>query len=69
MIKKEAEKRESIFRKNPFDHRLKTHKLKGKLSEFWSFSVSYKHRILFEFDAKTKAKVYFHDVGDYDVYQ
>lgn len=68
-VKNDAEKRETIFRKNPFDHRLKTHKLKGRLSDFWSFSVSYKHRIVFEFDTKNKSTIYFYDVGDHDVYQ
>ena len=68
-VKNDAEKRETIFRKNPFDHRLKTHKLKGRLSDFWSFSVNYKYRILFEFDEKSKSIVYFYDVGDHDVYQ
>lgn len=33
-IKVIAEKKESFFRKNPFDTRLKTHKLTGKLKDF-----------------------------------
>lgn len=36
-IKKLAEKKERLFCKNPFDKQLKTHKLKGRLSEFYSF--------------------------------
>lgn len=68
-IKREAEKKEQIFRQNPFDHRLKTHKLKGRLAMFWSFSVTYKYRIIFEFHHANRASVYFHDVGDHDVYQ
>jgi len=47
-IKKIAEKKEQIFRKNPFDSRLKTHKLKGSLKGFFSFSVNQKYRIIFE---------------------
>ncbi len=66
-IKNIAEKQEIIFRQNPFDPALKTHKLSGKLSGFLSFSIGYKHRIIFEF-AKDKNAVYFHSVGDHDIY-
>lgn len=58
-IKNIAEEQEIIFRKDPFDPKLKTHKLKGKLSGFLSFSIGYKYRIIFEF-AKDKNTVYFH---------
>lgn len=37
--------RESIFRENQFDPRLKTHKLKGR--EEWSFVITYKIRVIF----------------------
>lgn len=66
-IKDIAEEQETIFRKDPFDARLKTHKLKGKLSGFLSFSIGYKCRIIFEF-AKDKDTAYFHSVGDHDIY-
>lgn len=67
-IKDNAEAQEKIFRKNPFDPKLKTHQLKGKLSGFLSFSIGYKYRIIFEF-AKDKNTVYFHSVGDHDIYE
>lgn len=67
-IKDIAEKQEIIFRKNPFDPKLKTHKLKGKLSEFLAFSIDYKHRIIFEFD-KSKKIAYFHSVGNHSIYE
>jgi len=67
-IKSIAEKNEIIFRKNPLDPRLKTHKLHGRLVEFLSFSVGYKYRIIFEFD-ENKRTAYFHSVGDHDIYQ
>ena len=67
-VKNFAEEQETIFRKDPFDLRLKTHKLKGKFDGFLSFSISYKYRIIFEF-AKDKKTVYFHAVGDHDIYQ
>ncbi|PIP16956.1 MAG: hypothetical protein COX44_02615 [Candidatus Portnoybacteria bacterium CG23_combo_of_CG06-09_8_20_14_all_37_13] len=62
-----AEKQEQIFRKNPFDARLKTHKLHGKLKNFYSFSIGYKYRIIFEFNKK--GNIYFHSVGVHTVYQ
>ena len=62
-----AEKREGIFRANIFDSRLKTHKLKGKLKNHWSFSITYSDRIIFKFiDDK---EVFFYDIGDHDIYQ
>jgi len=66
-IKDIAEKQETIFRENPFDSKLKTHKLKGKLSAFFAFSIGYKYRIIFEF-AKEQIIIYFHSVGDHDIY-
>lgn len=67
-IKDIAEQLEKIFRQNPFDSKLKTHKLKGKLSGFLSFSVGFKYRIVFEF-TNDKKTVHFHSVGDHDIYQ
>ncbi|MFH1565354.1 MAG: type II toxin-antitoxin system mRNA interferase toxin, RelE/StbE family [bacterium] len=67
-IKDIAEKQEVIFHDNPFDPKLKTHKLKGKLKDFLSFSVGYKYRIIFEF-FKDEKTAYFHSVGDHDIYQ
>lgn len=67
-VKDIAEEQEVLFRKDPFDPKLKTHKLKGKLSGFLSFSIGYKYRIIFEF-AKDNKTVYFHSVGDHDIYE
>ena len=66
-IKKEAEKKEVIFKKDPFDSRLKTHKLGGKLKGCSAFSISYQYRIIFEF-GRNKV-VYFHTVGNHDIYR
>ena len=66
-IKKEAEHKEKLFRKNPFDPVLKTHKLTGKFKSFWSFSIDAKHRIIFEFSDKDE--VVFHKAGTHDVYR
>ncbi len=37
------------FINNPFDPSLKTHKLSGKLSECWSFSINFQLRVVFVF--------------------
>ena len=66
-IKLIAEQKEQIFRKNPFDPRLRTHKLSGHLEEFWSFSIDYNYRIIFEF--ANKHTIHFHAVGNHDVYK
>ncbi|MGB3266154.1 MAG: type II toxin-antitoxin system mRNA interferase toxin, RelE/StbE family [Microcoleus sp.] len=34
------------FIREPFEPSLKTHKLSGRLKEFWSFSVDYDERVL-----------------------
>ena len=39
----------SVFSQNPFDPKLRTHKLTGKLQGLWSFSVSYNYRVIFRF--------------------
>jgi len=66
-IKKIAEQKEAIFRNNPFDLRLKTHQLAGKLEGLLAFSINQKYRIIFEFSPDQKT-VYFHQTGDHDIY-
>ena len=66
-IKDLAEKKEKIFRKNPFDKTLNTHRLTGKLKEYSAFSINYQYRIIFEFvDKKT---IWFHSVGTHKIYR
>jgi len=66
-IKSIAEQNEQLFRDNPFHASLDTHKLHGRLKEFWSFSIGYKYRIIFEF--ADKGTVHFHSTGNHDIYQ
>ena len=67
-VKDVAEAHEALFRLNPFDPRLRTHKLKGRLQGLLSFSIGFKYRIIFEF-VKNHETVVFHAIGDHDVYQ
>jgi mRNA-degrading endonuclease YafQ of YafQ-DinJ toxin-antitoxin module len=52
------------FTTDPFDPSLKTHKLSGRLKEYWSFSVDYDGRVLFYFTDDEKAV--FVDFGSHD---
>lgn len=65
-IKVKAEYRESMFRKNLFNPLLKTHKLHGKLKNYWSFSINNTHRIIFEFH---NPHVTFLDIGTHELYK
>lgn len=65
-IKEKAEGKEKIFRKNPFDPRLKTHKLKGRLDNFWAFSINLRYRIIFKFQDDNKIR--FYAIGDHSLY-
>ena len=53
-IQEKAERREKLFRADPFDRRLDTHKLHGKLREFHSFCIDRNYRIVFKFAAFRK---------------
>lgn len=66
-IKKMAEEKEFIFRENPFDIRLKTHKLKGGMKGFLSFSINRKNRIIFELINQDVA--WCHSIGDHSIYK
>ena len=66
-IKLKIESRENVFRKNPHSSTLKTHKLSGELKDFWSFSVDFNCRIVFEF--VDSGNVFFHSIGDHDIYK
>lgn len=66
-IKKQAQQKESIFRLNSFDSRLRTHKLVGQEKECWSFSVNYSYRIKFIF--LQKDSVLFLEIGTHAIYR
>lgn len=65
-IHRKAEEKEIIFRKDPSDPRLKTHKLHGRLSDFWAFSVDERYRIVFIFLENNKVK--FYAIGEHEIY-
>jgi len=66
-IQKRVAQREGLFGGNPFDPRLDTHQLKGRLKGLWSYSVDFRYRVLFRFidgDA-----VIYYDIGDHSIYR
>lgn len=48
-VQKKAERREKLFRRNPFHPSLQTEKLRPKEKEYWSFRIDNDYRILFRF--------------------
>jgi addiction module RelE/StbE family toxin len=53
-----------LFSRNPFDARLRTHKLTGKLEGLWAFSVDYDWRVIFKF--LKEDEILLIDVGGHD---
>jgi len=63
--KEHLKKRLAIFKEDVFDKRLKTHRLKGNLKDYYAFSISYSDRIVFRIIENSS--VYFVAVGTHDV--
>lgn len=62
-----AKDAEQIFRRDPFDARLKTHKLHGRLHDAWAFSIDARHRIVFEFHGENLVR--FLAIGSHEIYR
>lgn len=63
--KEQLRNRLAIFNEDVFDKRLKTHRLKGNLKDYYAFSINYSDRIVFKIIDENS--VYFIEVGDHDV--
>lgn len=50
-----------IFKEDIFDERLKTHKLKGNLRDYYAFSITYSDRIVFKL--LEDGGIYFIEIG------
>ena len=55
--------RVELFKSNPFDPKLRTHKLSGKLKDLWSFSIEYDLRVIFSF--ADQERIIFVDIGSH----
>ena len=54
------------FKDRPNHRSLRVHKLHGELGGYYSFSINYRFRIVFEWTARDE--VLFHAVGDHSIY-
>ena len=64
-IQDKAESQEYLFKLNPFDQRLHTHKLRGKDKHLWAYSVDHRYRIKFIF-LDDDHRVLYLDIGMHD---
>ena len=66
-LQEEVVEKTALF-EDPRNHKvLKVHKLKGRLSGRYSFSVNYRYRIVFCYLSKNEAVLL--AIGDHDVYR
>jgi mRNA-degrading endonuclease YafQ of YafQ-DinJ toxin-antitoxin module len=64
ILRKKFDERFSIFLNDPFDSRLKTHKLTGELEGLHSFTINYDLRVIFYFSDENTATLT--DIGTHD---
>jgi hypothetical protein len=62
-----ATRKDQWFRKDAFDARLRTHKLKDELSAYWAYSVNREYRVFFRFLGPHEAIYY--DIGTHAIYR
>lgn len=60
------DRKDALFRKDPFHPSLKTHRLHGPLKKLWSFWITRNYRVLFEF---VKDGAVFYDAGTHEIYK
>jgi addiction module RelE/StbE family toxin len=53
-----------MFADNPFEPKLRTHKLSGKMKHLWAFSLGYDLRVVFIFEEEDKVLLI--DIGTHD---
>jgi addiction module RelE/StbE family toxin len=66
-LQEEAKDKIALFKRNPKHQSLKVHKLKGRLRGYWSFSVNYKYRIVYEHESKNAVALV--KIGDHSIYE
>ena len=67
LLQQEAVEKIELFQQDSKSSLLKTHKLKGRLKDRWSFSVNYQTRVVFMY--QTSDEVVLLAVGNHDVYK
>ncbi len=66
-LQKETLAKIELFKDRKNHKTLEVHKLKGRLTGSFSFSVNYKYRIVLDYISKNKAVLL--TIGDHDVYK
>ena len=66
-VQEEAKIKISLFRDIAKHKQLRVRKLKGKLKQYYSFSVTHEHRIVFEYE--NRQSVVFIAIGTHDIYR
>ena len=66
-LQEEAIQKTDLFKDRKNHKMLKVHKLQGKFSGCFGFSINYKFRIAFKYISKNE--VLFLDIGDHDIYR
>lgn len=66
-IKLKAERKILLFEEDCFNRTLETHKLKGILKEFWSFSINNDYRVIFKF--LPNQEVIYYRIGPHNIYR
>jgi mRNA-degrading endonuclease YafQ of YafQ-DinJ toxin-antitoxin module len=62
--RRKLKKQFEVFKEDIFDKRLRTHKLKGVLNDYYAFSISQSDRIVFKI--LEDGGVYLADIGSHD---
>lgn len=65
-FKEEVFEKVNLLKDNRNHRILKVHKLHGKFSDYFSFSVNYKTRIVFEYVSKNEVALL--TIGDHTIY-
>jgi addiction module RelE/StbE family toxin len=63
-LKTKFHERLDLFCKDPFDSKLKTHKLSGNLKDLWAISITYDCRLIFSFCSDDTVLLI--DIGGHD---
>ncbi|MDH3324670.1 MAG: type II toxin-antitoxin system RelE/ParE family toxin [Candidatus Peregrinibacteria bacterium] len=66
-LREEVSQKIKLFREDPKNHQLKTHRLKGRLKGSSNFSVNYQYRIIFETLSANEFALT--AIGNHDIYK
>lgn len=68
-IKEEAYEKIELFKDSKNHRQLHVHKLHGRMKNYYSFSITYKVRIVFQYEDRAKKVAILFSIGSHDIYQ